>query len=161
MALKQKIFSLCLWLTILTAGPVIMTYADNSVTLTSDNTLNEVTLTITDAFYTDLDGDEVLDIVSYFDLQFIGVGRHVITIDVYLTLPSGSTFYYEWLITTSLESITCRINFFDHALETGIYKLTIDVFLPKGGLDTGTCEYEFDPPGSSGGGDPLATIDVV
>ena len=82
MSVRKYQGSIFLAILMIAINPIILGIAGNTVTVTSDNTSSAVTLAITDSYYTDLDGDEVLDVVSYFDLDFEGIGRHVITIDV-------------------------------------------------------------------------------
>ena len=130
----------------------------NSIFLRSINRKNAVTLTITDSFYTDLDNDDVLDIVTLFDLSFKGRHRHTVRIDVFLILPSGYTFYYKWIIGTKLSEKSCKIRFYDHAIESGWYNLIIAARYFTGGRSTGLANYDFDPPGGAGGGDPIALM---
>ena len=131
---------------------------DQSITLISNNQKNKVTLTITDAFYTDLDNDEVLDIVSSLNLRFGDSSPHLIQLYVSLILPSGFEFSYKWTIMTKEIVYFYQIYFYDHVLEPGFYIISINAKLSTGGLSTGSVQFEFDPPGGSGGGDPLAYI---
>ncbi len=143
---------------IIAFSTIVPVFGFSSVTLRSINQQVEVTLTITDAYYTNLDNDEVYDIVALFDLNYNSNHQNVIKIDVYLTLPSGYVFSYKWIINNKLLKNSYQIHFFDHALESGFYNLTIRVKLLSGGVDTGVVDYEFDPPGGSGGGGPLAAL---
>ncbi|MFX1284233.1 MAG: hypothetical protein ACFFB5_11290 [Promethearchaeota archaeon] len=131
-----------------------------SITCFSINRKNNVTLTITDAYYTDLDNDEVFDIVSFFELSFSSFHRlrYTVKINVYLILPSGYEFSYKWIIGTKQSKYFGQIDFYDHALESGDYILFFKIKLFTGGVTTGVVGYEFDPPGGSGGGDPLAML---
>ena len=51
-----------------------------------------------------------------------------------------------------------KIRFYDHAIESGWYHLIIKARYFTGGMSTGVADYDFDPPGGAGGGDPLAII---
>ncbi|MFX1515375.1 MAG: hypothetical protein ACFFC6_03640 [Promethearchaeota archaeon] len=153
----KKLYLLIFWVLALSTISTVSGY--ESVTLISNNQKNSVTLTITDAYYTDLDDDEVLDIVSSFNLRFEHPGPHLVQLYVTLILPSGLEFSYKWNIMTR-ESLVHfgQIHFYDHVLEPGFYILSIYTKLSTGGVSTGTAEFEFDPPGGSGGGDPLASM---
>ncbi|UCG01302.1 MAG: hypothetical protein JSW11_17000 [Candidatus Heimdallarchaeota archaeon] len=118
----------------------------------------ETTLTITDAYYSDLDQDEVLDVISYFNLQFDSACPHLVRIYVSLILPSGFEFSYKWIILSKQLVYYGQIHFYDHAIESGVYILQINALLSTGGLNSGLADYEFDPPGGSGGGDPCARL---
>ncbi|MFX1423724.1 MAG: hypothetical protein ACFFB2_15545, partial [Promethearchaeota archaeon] len=113
---------------------------------------------IIDAYYTDLDSDETLDIVSHFMILSGSLRHQTIKIYVFLILPSGFEFSYKWTIIMKESRYLGQILFYDHALESGFYKLAITTKLLTGGSVFGTIEFEFDPPGSSGGGDPLAKL---
>ncbi len=143
---------------IIAFSTIIPVFGFSSVTLRSINQRVEVTLTITDAYYTDLDNDEVLDIVAFFDLLYDNSHQNILKINVYLTLPSGYEFSYKWIINNKLLKHSYQIHFYDHALESGFYNLTISVKLLSGGVDTGVADFEFDPPGGSGGGGPCAAL---
>lgn len=155
MSFNKYIFLLFCILALSTVLPV---FGLSSVTFMSKNEKIEATLTITDAFYTDLDNDEVYDIVSYFYLVFNG--HHYLKVKLYvnLILPSGFVFSYKWNIGTDNFIYFGQINFYDHAIESGNYTLSIRAKVSIGGTNTGLVEYEFDPPGGSGGGDPCARL---
>ena len=143
---------------IITFSTIVPVFGFNSVTLISNNQRVEITLTITDAYYTNLDNDDVLDIVALFDLHYNPDKQNVLKINVYLILPSGYEFSYKWILNNKLLKNSYKIYFYDHVLESGFYNLSIRVKLMSGGVDTGVVEYEFDPPGGSGGGGPLAVL---
>ncbi len=147
-----------LFFCILAFSTVIPVFGHNSVTFMSMNKKNEVTLTITNAFYTDLDKDEVLDVMSSFNLIFDSSRPHTVKLYVSLILPSGFKFSYKWTIKSKQSDFFAQIHFYDHALESGIYVLSIEAKLLTGGVTTGTADYEFDPPGGAGGGNPLACL---
>jgi hypothetical protein len=130
----------------------------NWIFLRSINRRNTARLTITDSFYTDLDNDNVLDVVTLFDISFIGRHHHTVRIDVFLVLPSGYTFYYKWILGTKLSEASYKIRFYDHAIESGWYNLIIFAWYFTGGRSTGIANYDFDPPGGAGGGDPVALM---
>ena len=130
----------------------------NSVTFMSNNQKNMVTLTITDAYYTDLDNDEVLDIISHFNLRFDSDRPYLVQLYVSLILPSGFEFSYKWTIMAKVSVYFGQIHFYDHVLDPGFYTISINMKLSTGGISTGTVNFKFDPPGGSGGGDPLAYI---
>ncbi|MFX0050067.1 MAG: hypothetical protein ACFFAJ_16195 [Candidatus Hodarchaeota archaeon] len=152
MALRKVVLFLFFVLFINVTIPVL---SYSSITLQSKNKKNGVSLAIIDAFYTDLDNDDVLDVVSYFDLSFDSTRHHTVRIDVLSILPSGYYFSYKWIINTETKSQTHQILFFDHAIESGMYDLIIFIRSLTGGISIGVIEYEFDPPGGSGGGDPV------
>ncbi|MFX0204531.1 MAG: hypothetical protein ACFFDT_00985 [Candidatus Hodarchaeota archaeon] len=141
---------------VVTINNTIPALGYSSVTLQSINSKNTLLLTITDAIYTDLDNDDVLDIISSFDLSLDSTRRHTTRIDVFLILPSGCTFYYKWIIGTKDQTKSYQIIFLDHAIESGMYKLIFLIRPFTGGASIGVMENEFDPPGGSGGGDPIA-----
>ena len=93
---KIVIFLFC----ILAISTVVPVFGRSSVTFLSMNEKHEVTLTITDAYYTDLDKDEVFDVVSTFYLLFDSTKHHTVKLYVSLILPSGYEFSYKWTIGT-------------------------------------------------------------
>ncbi|MFX0204783.1 MAG: hypothetical protein ACFFDT_02270 [Candidatus Hodarchaeota archaeon] len=155
MSLKKILVLFLLLIAFSTTVPIL---GCNTIFLRSINRRNRATLTITDSFYTDLDNDDVLDIVTLFDLSFQGRHRHTVRIDVFLILPSGYTFYYKWILGTKLSEKSYKIRFYDHAIESGWYNLIIATRYFTGGLSTGVANYDFDPPGGAGGGDPIASM---
>ncbi|MFX0052525.1 MAG: hypothetical protein ACFE8U_14675 [Candidatus Hermodarchaeota archaeon] len=155
MSSKKILVLFLLLIAFSTTSPVL---GCNSIILRSINRKNEATLTITDSFYTNLDNDDVLDIVTLFNLSFKGGYRHTVRIDVFLVLPSGYTFYYRWILGTKLSETSHKIRFYDHAIESGWYNLIIFARYFTGGMSTGIANYDFDPPGGAGGGDPIALM---
>ncbi|MFX0209879.1 MAG: hypothetical protein ACFFDT_28110, partial [Candidatus Hodarchaeota archaeon] len=130
----------------------------NSVTFWSTNKKVQVTITITEAYYTDIDKDEVLDVISSFNILYDSSRPHLVIFYVSLILPSGWEFSYKWFILSKQSVYYGQIYFYDHALESGNYILSINAKLLTGGVTTATLDYEFDPPGGAGGGDPLACL---
>ena len=171
MSPKKFFVLLLLFLACSTTVPV---FGLSSVTFFSQNKEIEATLTIVDAFYTDLDDDEVLDIVAFFNLRFSSDDcgttdsendddedkdrLYKVLLFVRLTLPSGYRFSYRWYLKIRDSFYSGEIDFYDHATESGIYKLSILAILITGGISYGIVDYDFDPPGGSGGGDPLACL---
>lgn len=151
---KFFLFLLCI-LALSTASPA---FSCSSATFLSINQKNEVTLTITDSYYTDLDKDDVLDIASSFYLLFDCTKRHTVKLYVSLILPSGFEFSYKWTIGTKHLVFFGQIHFYDHVIESGNYTLSIQAKILTGGANSGIAEYIFDPPGGSGGGDPCARL---
>ena len=108
MSPKKFFVLLLLFLACSTTVPV---FGLSSVTFFSQNNEIEATLTIVDAFYTDLDDDEVLDIVTFFNLRFSSNDcgatdsqndddedkdkLYRVLLFVRLTLPSGYRFSYR------------------------------------------------------------------
>ena len=140
---------------IIAFGTVVPVCGYTSVTLISINKKNEVSLTITYANYTNLDNDAILDVIALYELSFDSSNRHTVRLDVFLTLPSGYGFFYMWIIGTKQQEYFSQVYLYDCVLEPGDYLLTIRASLFTGGVSTGIVEYIFDPPGGSGGGNPL------
>jgi hypothetical protein len=151
---KYYFFFLCL----LAFGTINPVFGLNSITFLSLNEKIEVTLTITDAYYCDLDDDEVFDVISSFTLSFDSSRPHLVKLSVSLILPSGYEFSYKWIILSKELIYFGEIHFYDHAIESGDYILLFYAQISTGGTNTGIAEYIFDPPGGSGGGDPLARL---
>lgn len=146
------------FLSLLAFGTINPVFGLNSITFLSSNEKIEVTLTITDAYYCDLDNDEVLDVISSFILSFDSARPHLVQLSVSLILPSGYEFSYKWNILSKEIVYFGEIYFYDHAIESGDYLLLFYAQISTGGTNTGLAEYLFDPPGGSGGGDPLARL---
>lgn len=152
MSFKKLFF---LFFLIIASSTVVPVLGNNSVTLTSKNGRNEVFLTISSVYYTNLDNDTILDVVALYDLFFDSSNRHTVRLDVYLTLPSGYKLSYMWIIGTKQQEFSSQIRLYDCVLESGDYLFTIKAKLLTGGVSTGIADYIFDPPGGSGGGNPL------
>lgn len=145
---------------------VFSVYAANQITLYENDGDQILQLTITDAYYTDLDGDKVLDVVAYFTVHFFRDDYNILIYPT-LQLPSGDAFNYLFDITPDRSyntSVDYQLIFYDHALETGDYTLFIQVEVFKQWwyyryhCYEGVADYTFDPPGSSGGGDPCCVL---
>jgi hypothetical protein len=146
---------------------VFAAYAASDVTLYESDGDRILRLTITDAYYTDLDGDKVLDVVGFFTVtHFEECESYNIWIFPTLQLPSGKEFNYKFDITDGkkYDSRDYQLIFYDHALETGDYTLFIEVYAVKTRsllcyyYYRGTADYTFDPPGGTGGHDPLCLL---
>ena len=142
---------------------VFAAYAASDVTLCENDGDRILRLIITDAYYTDLDGDTVLDVVAYFRVYFY---REDYDIYIYptLQLPSGQAFSYGFDITCYsyyYYYYTFQLLFYDHALETGDYTLFIEIYTIKQWSQYScydVADLTFDPPGGSGGHDPLCVL---
>jgi hypothetical protein len=75
-----------------------------------------------------------------------------------MILPSGYEFSYKWIILSKELVYFGEIHFYDHAIESGNYTLSIQAKILTGGANSGIAEFIFDPPGGSGGGDPCAKL---
>ncbi|MFX0061999.1 MAG: hypothetical protein ACFFC7_07405 [Candidatus Hermodarchaeota archaeon] len=166
MQLNKRIFGLCILLLFVSISSsfVFSVYAASEVTLYENDGDRILRLTITDAYYTDLDGDEVLDVVAYFTVRFYR-DDYKLLIYPKLQLPSGETFNYSFDITYDsyyYYNYDYQLIFYDHALETGDYTLFIQVEAIKQRWYYYYCydiaDYTFDPPGSGAGGDPLCFL---
>lgn len=124
-------------------------------------------LEITDAIYADLDSDGLEDDVlvdfvlhsptgqlCYFDGDF----------DMYLTLPSGYTYYMNFQITEVFVDLPVTLSLFNTAHESGWYN--VDIFADIWGYDVNGVIFSgtvydgitFDPREYDDGGLPYGTI---
>lgn len=110
-----------------------------------------ILLDITQGFYADTDGDGLEDDV-YVEtvMQILCANRVNFEYYITLTLPSGMSFTYGYQINTRLNLITFDNNFYDHALESGDYKVDVQIFLKTGGISYSSGSLVFDPPGHTG-----------
>ena len=64
-------------------------YGLSKLTLISNNTKNSLTLTIISANYTNIDNDDVLDILAFFDIDATSDNPQSFKLSAILTLPSS------------------------------------------------------------------------
>jgi hypothetical protein len=152
---KKLSLILFLLLTVCSISPV---FGSSYLSLTSKNGKNTLNLTINSAYYTNIDNDDVLDVVALFEISFSNERSHRFILTTILELPSGHQYLYSWFITSKLSLNEYRLELHDHAIEAGDYSLMIHIQLFTGGMTTGSVEYSFDPPGGSGGGTPIAYL---
>ena len=155
MLIKKLSFIFFILLVLSTVSPAL---GSSYLSLTSKNGKNTLNLTINTVYYTNIDNDDILDVVALFDISFTSERTHRFILTTILELPSGYQFTHSWFISTKLSLKTFRLELLDHAIESGDYILTIHLQLFTGGMTTGSVEYLFDPPGGSGGGTPIAYL---
>ncbi len=126
---------------------------------TSTSDAPSISVRVVEAYYADLDNDTFQDdIYALVRFSLSGAVRYNFDYYVTLTLPSGYNFSYAFAINTG-ESFELNHYFFDHAIESGNYTLSVLVVLRTGGISTDSHVYVFDPPGASTGGDPTLVVD--
>ncbi|MFX1254086.1 MAG: hypothetical protein ACFFCZ_20905 [Promethearchaeota archaeon] len=167
MNVNKRIFGLGILLLFVSMSSfVFAAYAASEITLYENDGDYILRLSITDAYYTNLDGNKVLDVVAYFTVRFY---RDDYNIMIYptLQLPSGDAFNYSFDITNDADGYYSRVDyqllFYDHALETGDYTLFIKVEAIKQRWYSSyycydVADFTFDPPGGSGGHPPLCVL---
>lgn len=154
MVLRGILFFLLIFLSMVVVYQVV-----GSVTIGSGD--SQLTITITDAFYTDLEQSGVEnDVVSHFTLELTNE-EEIQRFFLYITLrlPSGTEYSYWYYISTN-QSLEATMNFYNHATESGWYDLKILGILLDRPISCGLESYTFDPPGS-GGGDPAGVTLVL
>ncbi len=121
-----------------------------------------VSLAVLGADYADTDGDMVMnDAIVWFDILLSGDTRYTLTLILSLTLPSGKSYSYTYIIITSYSVLHCTMYFYDHATEPGYYLFNATAILRSGGRCVSSVEYQFDPPGGSGDIDPCGALFVA
>lgn len=110
-----------------------------------------IILDITQGYYADTDGD------GFEDDIFVETVMHILctnraNFDYYitLTLPSGLSFTYAYQVNTRLNLLTFNNDFYDHGIESGDYKVDVQILLKTGGISYTSGSLIFDPPGHSG-----------
>ena len=123
--------------------------------------VNEDVFVIIDAFYADLDGDNLEDdirVISTLDLRTDGTKEVFLTGLFFLELPSQTIYDHSFShhYCTDLDVVYLTFTGFDAATEPGWYSATI---LGLGFIDSTPIiffdDIVFDPPGGSDNGDPL------
>ncbi len=131
-------------------------YADkNSVNTSSVDTM--VNITISEAYYADLDNDGYEDDVFVeTQLAFTGSSSSY-NFDYYivLTLPSGLSYTYSFAASSKVDFLTIGNYFWSHASEAGWYNVDIHIVMRTGGVALTSESLIFDPPGGTGGADPI------
>ena len=108
----------------------------------------QVNITIDDAYYSDLNNDGLeMDVFARVSLVFNGANRYNMQYYITLTLPSGISWTYGYLINTRLDSIHLDNYFYNHAVEQGNYEITVQLVLKTCGVIYADASHIFDPPG--------------
>jgi hypothetical protein len=89
-------------------------------------------------------------------LKFLGANSYNFDYFVYLTLPSGLQFNYAISLSSRLQILELNNYFWNHAIETGWYHVEVFVVMRTGGIALSSSDLIFDPPGGSGGSDPIS-----
>ena len=117
-------------------------------------------VTINDASYADLDGDNVEDDVLVFFTCFVRADYRIQRSDFLfsLTLPSGITHYALIIVIGHYNELRLALSWYDSAWEPGWYNVQVEGYaygIP-GGYDYDA--IDFDPPTGTGGGDPTISV---
>lgn len=159
--LNLKKYIIIFGLLIISSTSVLLVAAETTIT----DGDSYIIVDITDAFYTNaddnLDGIEN-DVLTLFTLD-INQGEDYLcfTLHFSLTLPSGTKYFYHYLIDTNASHLSPTMYFYNHATESGWYDVRIWIVLFSNTISWGTEGYTFDPPGGSPGTDPpMATLDL-
>ncbi len=120
-----------------------------------------IKVSVTDAYYTDLDNDGLSDdVIAYTSVDLSGSTRYNFDYYITLTLPSGKNYTYAYTFNTVYTTLNIRNYFWNHATECGDYTITVQAILWTGGISYTNHAYTFDPPGGSDGGDPTFDLTV-
>lgn len=105
---------------------------------------------ISNAYYgdNDLDGFQD-DVYVETKIEILCTNRVNFQYYISLTLPSGQSFTYGYMVNTNLNTLTFDNNFYDHAIESGDYVVDIYIVLKTGGVSFSGDSRTFDPPGGS------------
>lgn len=129
--------------------------ADRTLKTNSDSVA--VTIMIHEAYYADLENDGIEnDIFVSVELSFSGSNSYNFDYLIYLTLPSGHVFNYYISLSSRVQTLNMGNYFWNHALESGWYHVEASVILRTGGIALTSSDLVFDPPGGSGGSDPIS-----
>ncbi len=119
------------------------------------DTTGPIKVEILDAYYADLDNDGLEDdVYSAVKVSLIPQGIQVYDYLIELELPSGATFSYYYVIATNKQVVLYDNYFWDHATESGWYKITVSVVLISSNFEYHETTLVFDPPGGHGGSEP-------
>ena len=115
-----------------------------------------IQIDIQEAYYADLEGDGMEDDVFVgVELSFFGSSVYNFDYYIFLTLPSGAEFGYAVALAAHTDVAYLGNFFWNHATESGDYKVTVHTVLRTGGITLFTDCVIFDPPGGTGGSDPI------
>ena len=148
----KKLFYFLIVFGLLTSGFGVITATGKrtQTTMTVQCEKPTVLITIVDALYTDLDDDGLEDdVFASVDLSLICGNRFNLEYYITLTLPSGLSFTYGYMINTRLDSFTMQNNFYNHAIESGDYQIDVYIVLKTGGISFSHNSVIFDPPGGT------------
>lgn len=142
---------------------LLLPIVSNSNTVTITNNKISLELTITDAYYIDLDDDELEDdIVGIYEINVTTSKFDSFKVDFEyeLVLPSGYTFYHQYSTEIEDQMIRFTVNMYDHAIESGWYDFIVFGTIYQGGKTSGNINLVFDPPdGGAGGNIPSIYVD--
>ncbi|MCY3411596.1 MAG: hypothetical protein INQ03_08205 [Candidatus Heimdallarchaeota archaeon] len=114
-----------------------------------ENNTYEMHFAIDDAYYTSLDPDGIEnDIVVKFNLNHTCTTKITFYMRFTLTLTSGQFIQNEYLVKADVNQINGSMLFYDDAVENGWYNIKIEILLLSGGIDYGSINLDFDPPGT-------------
>ncbi len=109
-----------------------------------------VAISIKEARYINLDNDNLEDdVMATVQLDILCSNRVNFEYYITLTLPSGRSFTYAYMINTRLNTLTLDNYFYNHAIERGDYKIDVEILLKTGGISYGHNDVIFDPPGGT------------
>ncbi len=119
-------------------------------------------LSITDASYCDLDGDGYEDDV----LTILRIGTPngypafiFCWLSLTLTLPSGRVSYVDTFIFGIYSSLVIRVEWYDHAIESGLYTLDADMTAVSTLWSVSAyAQVIFDPPDEGPPGTPWVNV---
>jgi hypothetical protein len=112
---------------------------------------------IVDAYYADLDGDGYEDDIKLLvDCAFAETDPSRVDLNIWVELPSGLTFSLRVSIYNIPNTFLLNIDFFDLAIESGWYSVTLlaSIMGSGNGKLYLTDEIIFDPPTGIGPGIP-------
>ncbi|MCY3414962.1 MAG: hypothetical protein INQ03_25150 [Candidatus Heimdallarchaeota archaeon] len=120
-------------------------------------TVEMVSINISEAYYADLEGDGLEnDVFVGVDLYLSGRDAYNFDYYIFLTLPSGLQFSYAYAFSAKTDYIYFGNYFWQHALEPGWYDVEVFIVMRSGGLTVSSEALIFDPPGGTGGSDPIS-----
>ena len=123
---------------------------------TLDDDKPYILIDIQEAYYADLEGDGVEDDVFVgVQLSFFGSSVYNFYWCICLTLPSGAEFGYAIALAAHTNLAYLGNYFWNHATESGDYTVIVYTVLRTGGVSIFSDFLVFDPPGGTGGSDPI------
>ncbi|NHJ85942.1 MAG: hypothetical protein FK734_10805 [Asgard group archaeon] len=153
---------LAIALSILAILPISFVSADIII----QNNEVAVIIGIDDAYYSAADSDGIQnDVIIDFSLEVLSTKfTYKTTCNFYicicLTLPSGTFYSYLYIVTSKLNIyVTPTAYLYNHATEEGWYRVEIIgliYYTNTPVYDIGSEIFDFDPPGSTSGTDPLS-----